>query len=272
MYESFWNLKEKPFENTPDPRFFYYSSQHKEALSRLLYAVREKKGAALLSGEYGSGKTLLSRVILEELRQERYQVVLIFNPRLGVIEFFQEIIYQLVGHYDSNSKIELLHQLNKTFLDNYQKNKDTVILIDEAQTIETDEVFEELRLLLNFQLNNQFLLNLVLLGQPELKDKVDRFPQLDQRLAVRYHLSELDEHETKEYILHRLNVAGRTLELFTPEAMHSVYQVSSGIPRVINSLCDMCLLVGFGKKLTLIDAATTQEVIKDYQEARVRRV
>jgi len=272
MYESYWQLKEKPFENTPDPRFFYYSSQHKEALSRLLYAVREKKGAALLSGEYGSGKTLLSRVILEELRQERYQVVLIFNPRLGVIEFFQEIIYQLAGHPDSNSKIELLHRLNKIFQDNHQKNKDTVVLIDEAQAIETDEVFEELRLLLNFQLNNEFLITLVLLGQPELKDKVDRFPQLDQRLSVRYHLSELDEHETKEYILHRLSIAGRTPELFTPEAVRLIYNASSGIPRVINSLCDMCLLVGFGKHLTSIDEETCHEVIKDYQEARVRRV
>lgn len=151
MYTEYWGFKEKPFENTADPRFLYHSHQHDEAFSRLLYAIREKKAAAMLTGEFGSGKTLLSRVLMEELSKERYKVALIFNPKLSPLEFLQEIAFQL-GEEPGvpNTKREVLTLLNTILTNNFRHFKDTVIVIDEAQAIEDNEIFEELRLLLNF--------------------------------------------------------------------------------------------------------------------------
>ncbi len=267
MYEDYWGLKEKPFENTPDPHFLYYSSKHEEALSRMLYAVRERKGAAMLSGEYGSGKTLLSRALLEELSSDpRYQTVLIFNPRIPPIEFLQEIVYQLGGDDSSQSKTKLLRSLNEILYSNRNENKSTVIAIDEAQAIGSEEMFEELRLLLNFQLDDTFLLTLILLGQPELKEKVEAIPQLRQRMGVRYHLIALDDRETREYIIHRLKVAGLSEPIFAEAAYQLIYQASEGIPRRINNICDMALLAGFGARCEGIDAQVINDVINDLEE------
>lgn len=269
MYEEYWQLKEKPFENTPDPKFFYRCAQHEEALSRLLYAVREKKPAAMLTGEYGSGKTLLSRVLLEELSKDRYKVALIFNPKLSPIEFLQEITFQLGEDLTpTNSKIELLHSLNNILNNNYLRYKDTIVVIDEAQAIENDEIFEELRLLLNFQLNNATLLTLVLLGQPELLRKISHLPQFDQRIAIQYHLTHLNEQETKEYILHRLSISSTSAEkkIFTEDTLKLIAQASAGIPRMINNICDMCLLAGFGAKANEVDQKIALDVIKDLEE------
>lgn len=269
MYEEYWGLKEKPFENTPDPKFLYRSTQHEEALSRLLYAIRERKPAAMLTGEYGSGKTLLSRVLLEELSKERYKVALIFNPKLNSLEFLQEITFQLGEDLSPlNSKRELLNSLNNILNNNHNRYKDTIIVIDEAQAIEDFEIFEELRLLLNFQLNNATLLTLVLLGQPELLRKISHLPQFDQRISIQYHLSHLSENETREYILHRLSIAslqeGRVI--FSEDAIKLISKVSAGIPRMINNICDMCLLAGFGAKVAEVDQKVALDVVKDLEE------
>jgi general secretion pathway protein A len=267
MYEEYWKLKEKPFENTPDPRFLYYSQRHEEALSRMLYAVRERKGAAILTGEYGSGKTLLSRVLLEELLQEHYQTALIFNPRLPPLELIKEIIYQLGSDILSlSNKTDALHSLNEILYKNRKDNKNTVIVIDEAQAIGEEDSFEELRLLLNFQLNDNFLLTLILLGQPELKEKIDNLPQLRQRLAVRYHLKALTEAETEEYIKHRLGVVGAKQQIFSEDACKEIYYFSAGIPRRINNICDMALLVGCGEGLNKIGKKIIKEVAEDLEE------
>jgi general secretion pathway protein A len=264
MYEAYWGLKEKPFENTPDPRFIYYSQQHKEAVARMLYVVREHKGAALLTGEYGSGKTLLSRVLWHELQQEnKFQSVFILNPRLSGLEFIQEIVHQLGAAEVPANKIELFHSLHKLLYAGYNAGKHCVIVIDEAQAIEDRNIFEEVRLLLNFQLDNAFLLTIILLGQPELKYSVMSLPQFMQRMAVRYHLKALTESETKEYILHRLTVSGAQRPIFDDEALHEVYMSSQGIPRRINTLCDLSLLVGFGNGVTIIDKEVITKIIQD---------
>lgn len=266
MYEEYWKLQEKPFENTPDPHFFYYSQKHEEALSRMLYTIRERKGAALLTGEPGSGKTLLSRVLLKELSTEQYQFAFIFNPKLSPLSLMKEIVYQLDSTISSSSKINLLHRFNDILYANKNNNRDTVIVIDEAQAIGHKSSFEELRLLLNFQLNDVFLLTIILLGQPELKNKINNFPQLKQRFAVRYHLKALKEQETGEYIQHRLKTAGAQQMIFSEDAHMEIYRFSTGIPRRINNICNMALLVGSAEGLDKINQDLVRVVAKDLEE------
>ena len=271
MYQEYWSLKEKPFENTPEPRFFYCSAKHEEARMRFLYAVEEKKGAFLLSGEYGSGKTLLSRVVMAKLMQQEdeYKVALVVNPAISSLELLNEIVYQLgEDNPIPDRKVDILRHLSEMFYQTAQDNKHTVIIIDEAQAIEDESVFEELRLLLNFQLNERFLLTIILLGQPELIAKIEKLPQLEQRLALRYHLTTLNESETKSYIEHRCRVAGREELLFSEGACKLTYQYSQGVPRQINNLCDLSLVIGMGEKATLIDERITKDVIEDFQKGQ----
>ena len=265
MYEKYWRLKEKPFENTPEPRFIYSSKKHEEALMRIMYAIKEEKGAALLSGEYGSGKTLLSRIIMDELiRNKIYEVALITYPQLTPIQFMQELIYQLEGsNIRNDDKVILLHHLQDRIYKNFKEGKKTVIIIDEAQVIKDEETFEELRLFLNFQLNNKFLLTLILIGQPELINKINNVPQLEQRMSIKFHLNALDKSESKEYIYHRLKVAGRSRAIFTKEAIDLIYDYSQGIPRKINNVCDIALLIGFGQEAKEIDEKILEYVIGD---------
>lgn len=268
MYEEYWGLKEKPFENTPDPRFLYYSPKHEEALTRLLYAIREKKGAAILTGGFGAGKTVLSRALRDELQDpDRYQLIYITNPQISTIEFIREIVRQLGEPKERlpEKKSDLLDLLGKILERDTNIGREIVIIIDEAQLIESRETFEELRLLLNFQLNERFLLTLVLLGQPELREKIANLPQLKQRLSVRYHLSNLDEKETGKYINQRLKIAGQKKEIFGSETISLIHQASQGLPREINNICDLSLLTGMGKEVAKIDKNIIREVIKDLE-------
>ncbi len=266
MYEEYWGLREKPFENTPDPRFTYYSQQHEEALARMMYAVRGRKGAALLTGEYGCGKTLLSRVLWNELQLEHlYQTVSILDPRLPGIELLQEIFYQLSGGSVPQAKIDLFHLLYKALYHNHIKGKHTVVVIDEAQSIKKIEIFEELRLLLNFQLNDSFLLTIILMGSPELKATLSSLPQFTQRMAVQYHIRELNEPETGEYIKHRLNIAGASGEIFPDEACKDIFLFSRGVPRRINTICDLALLIGFGSGSSSIGRDIIAKVKSDME-------
>ncbi len=263
MYEKYWGLNELPFENVPDPRFLYRSTQHDEALMRLLYAVKAQKGAAMLSGDVGCGKTTVSRAFVQELSCEEYEVGIIANPSLAALDFLKEILYQLGIEKTSESKPELLRILNDALLKNLAQKKKTVLIVDDAQAIEDVVTFEELRLLLNFQLNDQFLLNLVLIGQPELRDKVVRIPQLDSRISIRYHLRPMDLKDTAQYILFRLKVAGMQRNIFTKESIENIYDYTGGVPRRINNICDLSLLVGFTKKIELIDSKIIQQLIDD---------
>lgn len=269
MYKTYWNLEEKPFENTPDPRFMYYSKQHLEAVTRLLYAVVERKGAAILIGEYGSGKTVISRIIANRLIQEenKYNVALIVNPPISSIQMLKEILYQLGDETEKVSqKIDVLHLLNEKLYKNMTENKHSVVIIDEAQAIHSKHVLEEIRLLLNFQSDDRFLLTLLLLGQPELKQKVSRIPQLEQRLSVRYYLKTLTQEETINYIQHRCQTAGRKEAIFTEAAYKLIYEFSKGIPREINNVCDISLMLGYSRKVPAIDEDIIRAVAEDSKE------
>lgn len=266
MYQEYWGLNEKPFENTADPRFMYYSMQHEEAFTRIIYAIQEEKGAAVLSGVFGCGKTVVAQAVLASLSKGKYETAFVINPQLSHVELLREILYDL-GVKDNlpTQKTDILHGLDEILHHNMDNGKQTVVIIDEAHLIEDKLIFEELRLLLNFQYKNQFLLTLILLGQPELKEKINNIKQLAQRIAIKYHLSGLNETETVEYVNHRLKIAGASRKIFGDDALGIIYEQSGGIPRRINQICDMSLLTGFGKQEQVINENVIMEVVKDLE-------
>jgi len=262
MYLDYWKITKYPFENVPDPDFMYYSPEHEEALVSMLYAVKRMKGAALLTGDIGSGKTTLSRVFIQQLPEKEFDIGLITNPSLNALDFIKEVHYQLGIDSTTNSKTELLVILDNHLLDNMNKGRSTLLIIDEAQLI-FGETFEEMRLLLNFQMNDRFLMTFLLIGQPELREMIREYKQLDQRIAIRYHLNPLPSVETRNYIRFRLSKTGCDRELFTKEAYDAIYQYSGGIPRKINNVCDLALLIGFSLKVTEIDEHLILKVVRE---------
>ncbi len=251
-YETYWEITKLPFENVPDPNFYFPTPMHEEALHRMLYGIQTGKGALMLTGEVGCGKTLLSRELGLHLTGKQYDLALIANPSFGVEGFLTEMVYQL-GMEPARTKVELLHMLNDRLLDNHKKNKQTVIVVDEAQAIPDDQVFEELRLLLNFQLNDRFLLTIVLMGQPELNDRVMALKQFAQRISIKYHLGYFTEEQTARYAQFRMETVKCPKEVFAKDALESLYKYSGGIPRNINTLCDLCLLIGYMERAAVIE-------------------
>lgn len=269
MYEQYWGLKEKPFQNTPDPRFLYRTPQHEESLTRLIYAVRERMGAAMLTGIFGCGKTVLGQTLLDEISTDRYKFAFITNPQLEYVELLRAIVRNLKEIELPVKKTELsadylLEELSKILNNNMRDGRDTVIIIDEAHVIKDERIFEELRLLLNFQLRDRFLLTLLLLGQPELMPMIESNKQLEQRIAIKCHLAALGEAETKNYILHRLKVAGRSEPIFGDDAYKLIYEHSGGIPRRINKICDLSLLSGYGKTISFINGGIIEEELASF--------
>ncbi|MBN1521568.1 MAG: AAA family ATPase [Candidatus Aureabacteria bacterium] len=271
MYEAYWKLKEKPFRNTPDPKFFFNSTQHEDALLKLTYAAAESMGAAMLTGVFGCGKTLIGQALLRDLGPERYRLAFINTPLLSSPELLRSIVRNLkstelpskMSELMSDSLLEILQDV---LINNMRDGKETVIIIDEAHIIKDDNIFETLRLLLNFQLQDKFLLTLFLFGQPELKDKINNYKQLEQRIALRCHLDRFGEKETAQYILHRMKVAGREDQVFTPDAVKIIFEKTGGIPRRINHLCDLSLLTGFGRKAQNIDRTIIERSTKEFGE------
>ena len=262
MYLEYWGFQKFPFENAPDPEFMYNSSEHQEALIRLVYAAKRSKGAVMLTGEIGCGKTMLSRVFVQQLSDAEFDIGLMTNPSMEPVDFLKEALYQLGLDNQSNSKSDLLKILNDRMLENVKNNRSMLLIIDEAQLVHQD-TFEEIRLLLNFQLNHRYLLTLVLMGQPELRDMVRGYKQLDQRIAIRFHLNPLNLDDTMKYVLFRLEKAGRTESIFTAAAIEEIYHYSGGVPRKINNICDLSLLIGFSAKVKNIDVDLIKKVIKD---------
>jgi type II secretory pathway predicted ATPase ExeA len=261
LYEDFYGLKEKPFSKTPDPRFLYQGRKHAEALARLQLAV-EEMDIVLLTGDIGCGKTTLSRALIDGLGA-RYHPALIINPRLTPAQLLQTVALRL-GIAEEHTRQGILEGINKKLYELYEEGKRTALIIDEAQLIPGKETFEEIRLLTNFQLDDRNLLAVVLIGQTELKTRLAKRPYraLRQRIGMQYHLGPLDETETREYVTHRLAVAGRDAPLFDDEAIAALYYSSDGIPRLINVLANNALLEGFGREAAVI----TEEIVENVAE------
>ncbi len=262
MYLEYWNFKRFPFENVPDPDFFYLSKSHEEGLTRLIYAAEMRKGSAMLSGEIGCGKTTLSMVYVRELPEDKYDVGIIINPKLESVEFLQEVLYQFGIKNIPETKVKCLRVLNEKMLANMNAGKETLLIVDEAQIL-NESTFEEIRLLLNFQLNSRFLMTIILIGQPELIKKIKEIEQLDQRIAIKYHLTPFNLEETARYIRYRQEKAGGINNLFADEAIERIYEHTGGVPRKINNLCDLSLLVGASSKQNLITKKTVENIISD---------
>ncbi|MFQ6617320.1 MAG: ExeA family protein [Fidelibacterota bacterium] len=261
MYLEYWNLEKKPFENAPDPEFFYFSPEHEEAYLRMLYTIKENKGAGMLSGEYGCGKTTLIRLIVSDLSENQFDIAVLDNPRWTPMEMLKEILYQLGEEVKTDSQTGISRILGEFLYQNFMKKRYTIIIIDEAQLIKDDAIFEELRLLLNYQLHDRFLLTLLLVGQPELRERVMAIPQLEQRLSIKYHLHTFDINNTYRYINHRLKIAGATRPFFNQDAVRVIYRVSYGVPRRINNICDIGLLVASRRGVKEIGPEIIESVI-----------
>lgn len=266
MYEQFYNLKEKPFNNNPDPRFFYPSPKHQEALDRLLYAINEHKGFVVITGEIGSGKTTVCRTLLNRLGDKK-EIAMITNTHLNAKELLMSILEDLKVPYKSGTKIKLLAQLNDYLIKKMEEDEDVVLIIDEAQNL-TPSVLEELRMLSNLETDTEKLIQIVLMGQPQLREKLKLkdLEQLKQRVAVHYHLYPLTKEEMFGYVDHRLKTAssnGSLGHIFEPEALEVAYAFSQGIPRLVNYACDNALLSGFVYEKSKIDRALMTEVINE---------
>jgi len=263
MYEEFYGLKEKPFNKTPDPRFLFQGAKHAEALARMQLAVDEQD-IVLLTGEIGSGKTTLSRALIDWMDRS-YHPVLIINPRLSPSQLLQMVALRLGIEDAGRQRHGLLEASNAKLFELFEAGKRTVLIIDEAQLIPGKATFEELRLLTNFQLDDRNLLALVLIGQTELRDRLDRRPYraLRQRIAMQFHLGPLESQETREYVAHRLRVAGREARLFDEGALELLFRESGGVPRRINIIAGNALLEGFGRGVEIIGPEIIESVVKD---------
>jgi len=266
MYCEFYGLKERPFNVTSDPAFFFLSSSHKEALSHLIYGVNERKGIIVVSGEIGTGKTTLCRVFLKHSQHKNIKTAFIINPNFSTKELLEAIIADFGISVTKKTKLSLVTQLNQFLLEERMRGNNAVLIIDEAQNLKPNQL-EEIRLLSNLETDKEKLLQIVLTGQPELKFKLnlESLAQLQQRVAVYYHIRPLERTELKYYINHRLRISGSSLEKinFTEEAQEVIYNFSGGTPRLVNILCDRCLLAGFVAQTKTIDAKITQNSLKE---------
>jgi len=267
MYESFYKLKAKPFNNSPDPRFFYPSSKHAEALDRLYYAVTERKGFVVITGDIGAGKTTVCRALLKRLDDRHNEVCMITNTHLTAKDLIVAILEDLNISYKPATKARLLSQLYDYLIERMQKDKNVILIIDEAQNL-TPSVLEEVRMLSNLETDTEKLLQIILMGQPQLREKLkmSNLEQFRQRISIRYHLYPLDPQETVGYVNHRLGVVsenGGADTIFSPQALEQVFMFSQGIPRLINYICDNALLSGFVYERKEIDGGLMTEVINE---------
>ena len=263
MYESYYQLKGKPFSKTPDPAYLFLSNQHQEALARLQLAVTERE-VAVLVGRIGCGKTTLSRALVDALDKKCVPIVLI-NPNLSPAQLLGQIAVGLGVEQPPRSKRLLVDQIQTRLFDEYKEERCPVFIIDEAQLIPSKECFDELRLLTNFQLDDQNLFSLILVGQPELMTRLAKpaYEAFRQRIGLISRLGVLSEEETRQYVRFRLKKAGGHANLFTAAALEKIHEFSGGVPRVINHLCTNALLEGMGRDAKTLGPEIIADVHRD---------
>ena len=272
MYEAFYGLKERPFNLTPDPRYLYLSEKHKEAFAHLLYGIKHRAGFVMVTGEIGTGKTTICRTLLNQLDTDT-EVAFIFNPSLSPVELLKKINEDFGIESRAKTVKDLIDELNDYLLDSNARGKNCVLVIDEAQNL-TPSVLEQIRLLSNLESETQKLLQIVLIGQPELGEHLElrELRQLKQRITARYHLKALDNKETQQYVTYRLRVAGAHRRIqFAPSALRAIYSHSKGTPRVINSLCDRALLIGYTQEASEITKEIAQRAAKELKGEPVKK-
>jgi general secretion pathway protein A len=266
VYLEYYGLSEPPFDITPNPRFLFFSAKHREAFNHLLYGIRERKGFVQLTGEVGCGKTTLCRSLLGQLGKT-YETALILNPVLDPDQMIKAIAMEFGLNVKGMDRLETVAALNEFLLGLADRGKDAVLIIDEAQDL-TNELLEQVRLLSNLETYDRKLLQIVLMGQPELRERLDahELRQLRQRITVRYHLPALTWPEVALYIQHRLEVAGaKGAPYFTSPAVWRIFQYSQGIPRLINAVCDKCCLAGLVAHSERIDFRMVGRAIRELE-------
>jgi len=274
MYTSFFGLNEKPFTITPDPRYLFMSERHGEALAHLVYGVTEGGGFIQLTGEVGTGKTTLVRTLLGQVPDE-VDIALIFNPQLTAVEFLAAICEELgiTVPEDRGSTKSLVDALNHHLLDAHARGRRTILLIDEAQNL-AEDVLEQLRLLTNLETTKQKLLQIILIAQPELREKLSQnnLRQLAQRVTGRYHLEPLSRQEADEYVAHRLRVAGALTEIFDARARREVFRLAGGVPRLMNVICDRALLGAYSQESRTIDKRLVRRAASEISGQQLRPI
>jgi putative secretion ATPase (PEP-CTERM system associated) len=266
MYESFYGFKEKPFSLLPDPSFLYFGKKHSMAFTMLQYGVVSQAGFTVIAGEIGCGKTTLIRHLLNHLERD-VTVGLISNTQHKIGELMQWVLLAFGLEYRNKEKVELYETFVNFVIGEYAKQRRTVLIIDEAQNMDA-QTMEELRMLSNINSDKDLVLQIILVGQPELRAMLRR-PELEQfaqRIAADYYLEPLNAQETTDYIRHRLTIAGGAPSLFDNEACDLIYRHSRGVPRLINALCDNALVYGFAEQKELIDAEIVRDVLRDRSE------
>jgi len=266
MYLAFYGFKENPFNVTSDPGFLYLSQEHKEAMAHLLYGINERKGFLEITGEVGAGKTTICKALLNRL-PDNTKTAFILNPDLSELQLIEAILEDFGLQPKRRNKISMLRQLNRFLLEELQKGSNVILILDEAQNL-TPATLEAVRLLSNLETDKEKLFQIILVGQPQLRQKLDSpsLLQLRQRIGIRFHINPLQKEEIDKYIYHRLKVAGSPGEIsFTEEALDRVYKYSNGIPRLINIVCDKALLLGYVLGTKLIEADKIQKSIHEIE-------
>ena len=270
MYESFYGLKEKAFNLNPDPEYFYLSREHEDAYRHLEYAISESKGFAVITGEVGSGKTTLINYLLYNLKLDIH-IGLITNTNIPASQFLKAICREFEIDVDVREKVDIMEIFQDFLLERYAQNERVLLIIDEAQNISL-EAMEEIRMLSNLEAEKSHLIQIILIGQPELKSKLQRhdLKQFAQRVSTHYHINGLSKDEVNNYIRYRLEVGeAENLDIFQEDAIELIYQHSLGIPRIINVLCDTALVYGYADGIKIIDKSLIETVIKEREESGI---